>query len=278
MITTNPFFSDLAAALDPVDFARQLGFDLDPWQRDLLLSAHKRILLLASRQVGKSVACAILALHHALNNSGSLVLVLSPSLRQSSELFKRITEFYRDVGRPVPAETETALTMRLSNGSRIVSLPGNEQTIRGYSGVSLLLIDEAALVDDNLYRATRPMLAVSDGRLIAMGTPHGRRGWFYSAYTEGDQTWKLYEISAEQCPRISKAFLKEERRALGDHWYEQEYLCKWHESETSLFRSDVIRRAVRDFDELDLDLGLDEGTDEPKSLDYCDDDFDLKLD
>ena len=67
-----------ATSIDPVKFAASLGFTkLDDWQRDLLLSTHKRILLLAVRQVGKSVACSILALYHTLNNPDSLVLVLS---------------------------------------------------------------------------------------------------------------------------------------------------------------------------------------------------------
>jgi hypothetical protein len=82
----------------------------------------------------------------------------------------------------VPPESESALQLELENGSRIVSLPGKEGTIRGYPGARLLAIDEAAWVPDDLYLAVRPMLAVSDGRLVALSTPHGTRGWFYEAW------------------------------------------------------------------------------------------------
>lgn len=257
----SPSLSDIAADLlqsvDPLRFAASLGFpNLDEWQKELLLSNDKRVLLLAARQVGKSAICAIIALHEALNRPGSLILIVSPSLRQSGELFKRILGFYQDLGRPIPPASESALSLKLANKSRIVSLPSKESTVRGFPAVSLLLFDESALTDDDLYRAMRPMLAVSNGRIIAIGTPHGKRGWFWKEWTEGEE-WKRYKINAEQCPRISKEFLRAERRALGDHWYAQEYENKFTESESALLRSDVIKRAIReDVTELDLDLGL----------------------
>jgi hypothetical protein len=80
---------------------------------------------------------------------------------------------------------ESALRLELRNGSRIVSLPGDETTVRGYSGVRLLVVDEAARVPDDLYFSIRPMLAVSGGRLVCLSTPFGKRGFFYEAWTEG---------------------------------------------------------------------------------------------
>ncbi len=59
---------------------------------------------------------------------------------------------------------ESQLKIELANGSRILCLPGEEATIRGFSP-NLLVIDEASRVPDDLYRAVRPMLAVSQGRL-----------------------------------------------------------------------------------------------------------------
>jgi hypothetical protein len=230
---------------DPIAFARQLNIELDPWQRDLLASTDERIILNCARQSGKSTIVAVLALHHALNNPRALVLVLSPSLRQSGELFKKIVNFYKDLGKPIPSETETALTLQLVNKSRVVSLPGKEQTVRGYSGVSLLVIDEAAQVDDDLYYSLRPMLAVSRGRLILLSTPFGKRGFFWRAWSEGS-AWKKVKIRADQCPRISPSFLKEERAALGEWWYRQEYLCEFNENTDAYFNYDEIQAAVTD--------------------------------
>ena len=62
--------------------------------------------------------------------------------------------------------------------------------------------------------AVRPMLAVSQGRLIALSTPAGKRGWFYEAWIGGD-SWHRVKVAATDCPRISQAFLDEELRELG---------------------------------------------------------------
>src|SRR5262249_46209279 len=113
---------------------------------------------------------------------GALVLLCSPSLRQSGELFRKVLHLFEALQRPVAVRTTSALQLELVNGSRILSLPAQEETIRGYSGVNLLLIDEAARVPDALYRSVRPMLAVSQGRLVALSTPYGKRGWFYEEW------------------------------------------------------------------------------------------------
>src|SRR5687768_2182216 len=150
---------DLRLALDRVAFAEKLGVVPDGWQEDLLRSSADRVLLNCSRQSGKSTMAAVIALHRALYHSGSLILCLAPALRQSQELFSKMTGFYRDLGRPVPPQGERRLSLELENGSRIITLPGTEKTIRGFSGAALLIVDEAARVDDALYFAVRPMLA-----------------------------------------------------------------------------------------------------------------------
>ncbi len=71
----------------------------------------------------------------------------------------------------VPLEEDNRLSFTLSNGSRVVSLPGTSETVRGFSAPRLVIEDEAAFVEDGVYGAVRPMLAVSSGRLILMSTP-----------------------------------------------------------------------------------------------------------
>ncbi len=215
---------DLRIALDRVEFARSCGLEPDPWQRQLLTSENPRVMLNVSRQGGKSSLSALLALHRALYYPESLILLLAPALRQSQELYGKVRHFYGEISTAPETVQETALTMRLSNGSRIISLPGNEKSIRGYSGAALLIVDEAARVEDALYYSIRPMLAVSGGRLVLLSTPYGKRGAFYDEWT-GEESWERYEINAHQVPRISEEFLEEERRSLGDWWWNQEYMC-----------------------------------------------------
>ena len=186
---------------------------------------------------------ALLALHRALYHPGSLILCLAPALRQSQELFSKLAGFYRDSGRPVSPIAERKLGLELENGSRVVTLPGTEKTIRGYSGAALLIVDEAARVDDGLYYALRPMLAVSGGRLMMLSTPAGRRGVFFEEWTEGIG-WERYEVPASRVPRVSEAFLEEERRALPARIFRQEYECSFEETDDQVFGYEDVTAAI----------------------------------
>ncbi len=233
---------DLRMALDPVEVAYATGLKPDPWQERFLRSSAPRVLLNCCRQAGKSTMAAALAVHTALYDPGALVLLLSPSLRQSQELFKKALHTYRQVGGAAPSKTESALRMELENGSRIVSLPGSGDTVRGFSGVRLLVVDEAARVPGDLYLSVRPMLAVSGGRLLALSTPFGTRGWWYEAW-RSEEPWERYQVPANQCPRIEPSFLEEERRAMGEWWFAQEYQCQFMDAETQPFGREEIDRA-----------------------------------
>ena len=237
-----PLADDLALALDPVLLARRAGIEPDPWQADVLRSTAPRRLLNCSRQSGKSTVAAVRAVHVALYEPGALVLLLSPALRQSGELFRKVLDVYRALDHAEPPAAESALRLELENGSRIVALPGKEGTIRGYSGVRRLLIDEASRVPDELYRSVRPMLAVSGGDLDAMSTPFGTRGWWYDAW-RSDEPWQRVEVPATLVPRISPEFLAEERRTLGAWWYAQEYECRFMDAADAVFRAADIQAA-----------------------------------
>jgi hypothetical protein len=234
---------DLRLALNRSAFARALGLKPDPWQERLLRSSSDRVLLNCCRQSGKSTMTGLIALHRALYHPGSLILCLAPALRQSQELFGKVLSFYRDLGRPVLPQAERKLSLELENGSRIVTLPGSEKTIRGFSGAALLILDEAARVADELYFAVRPMLAVSGGALIMLSTPYGKRGVFYEEWT-GGHGWERYEVPASQCPRISEGFLEEERRVLPSWVFRQEYECSFEETEDQVFTTEMVEQAV----------------------------------
>jgi phage FluMu gp28-like protein len=135
--------------------------------------------------------------------------------------------------------------MELANGSRIEALPGTERTIRGFSGVDLLIVDEAARVDDGLYHAVRPMLAVSGGRLLMLSTPYGKRGVFHEAWS-GQEDWQRFEVPAREVARIPETFLEEERAALPERVFRQEYACEFVDTDDAVFGYDLVHAAVTD--------------------------------
>jgi hypothetical protein len=234
-----------AESNDAVMLAARVGITPDAWQAEVLRSTERQVALLCSRQAGKSTVTSLLALHEALHRAGALILLLSPSLRQSQELFLKVKQAYGALqGEQITAREESALRMQFSNDARIIALPGKEQTIRGFSGVDLLIIDEASRVSDDLYQAVRPMLAVSGGRIVLLTTPFGKRGFFHHEWVEGGDQWKRVSITAHDCPRISREWLEAERARIGDWWYRQEHLCEFVETTDQVFSYDDIRRAL----------------------------------
>ena len=232
---------------DAVAWVREkLGFEPDGAQERVLVSGSVRGILNCTRQWGKSTIAAAKAVHQAYSGDKSLTLVVSPSARQSGELVRKAEEFAQRLGISPKGDGQNKISLEFPNGARIVGLPGNETTIRGFSAVALLLVDEASRVSDDLYMAIRPMLAVSEGGLWLMSTPCGKRGFFYEAWEHGGREWTRVRVTAEECPRISRAYLEEERNVLGDLWFRQEYLCEFVDSVNGIFDRDLIEAAMRD--------------------------------
>ncbi len=236
--------ADFAAALDPNVLAKRAGVTPYPWQARVLRSHARRQILNCARQSGKSIVTALKVMHTALYHPGSLTLILSPSERQSKLLLEKVYTAYAALGQPAEIDTENQLYLKLAHGSEIYALPGKEGTIRGFSDVDLLIIDEASRASDALYYAVRPMLAASGGALMLLSTPFGKRGFFYHAWTEGGSEWQRTELPAPAVPHFSPAFLDEERRTLPEHVFRQEYLCQFVDTIGQVFASDLIERAL----------------------------------
>ena len=236
--------ADLKQALDPARFARQsLNFEPDQWQEQVLRWTGKRLLLNCCRQSGKSTTAGVLALHRALFYPESLILLVSPSLRQSGELFRKVGDALEQLKERPSLLEDNRLSLTLANKSRIVSLPSKEETVRGFSGADLIIEDEAARVSDELYYSIRPMMAVSGGRIILMSTPFGKRGHFFYEWGEGE-SWERVQVTAYDCPRISPDFLEEERRTMPDLFFRAEYLGEFTETLDSVFSYEQVTAAI----------------------------------
>ena len=235
---------DLACALDPALLMQSAGQTPDLWQAKVLRSKASKRILLCSRQAGKSTVTASVALHEALYHPPALILLLSPCLRQSQELFRKVLAVMHSLNIGVKPQEESTLRLELASGSRILSLPGTSETIRGFSGVSLIVIDEAAWVSDDLYYSVKPMLAVSKGRLLALSSPWGKRGWFYKEWMEGGPEWDKFKVTALDCPRITKEFLDSERASMPNGKFVSEYMCEFVDTSDSVFSHDQVMQAI----------------------------------
>lgn len=226
---------------DAVLFAKtQLNFIPDPRQKLVLDTQIHRGILNCSRQWGKSTICALKAVHHAVTVKNANVIIVSPSERQSSELVRKARSFATRLTTELKTDGFNRNSIVFPNGSRIVGFPASNERLRGFSA-SLLIVDEAAHVADDLYNTVRPFLAATNGDLWLMSTPNGKRGFFFDTWMNGDPQWTRISVPADQCDRITKKFLAEERSRMSASQFAQEYLCQFGDSESSLFCPDDIK-------------------------------------
>ncbi len=233
--------SDMAGILAAV------GFVPDAEQALLLHTREKRVILNCTRQWGKSSVTALKAVATALGTAGATVIAMSPSGRQSGEFLRKVAEFLLKLGfRNLQSDGVNRMSLELPNGSRVIALPGVEATMRGFSAVDLLIIDEAARVKDEQYAAAGPMLAVKDGELWLLSTPFGARGFFWKEWEIGGEEWLRVAVKATECARIRPEFLQREVKRVSEEWYRQEYLCEFVGAEGGVFREELLRECVRE--------------------------------
>ena len=181
--------------------------------------------------------------------AGSNILIVSPTERQSGEFVEKARDFVAALGERPRGDGHNRVSIRLPNGSRIVGLPGERAKVRGFSKVSLMLIDEAAEVSDHAYLSVRPMLAMGGprgGQLWLMSTPEGQRGFFWKAWAEGNLKWTRISVTALENARFSKEFLEDERAELGERMFRQEYLCEFVDRSDAMFSDADIEACISD--------------------------------
>ncbi len=246
-----PITSDLKLALDRAQFWRACGIGepLD-WQKRALSSEARMQLYNCARQTGKSQVAAVLAVWTVLYKPNTLVLMVSRTLDHSGELFKLAMRAYNNVGREqVSAASETALSLTLSNGSRIVARPAaNEGSARGYTA-DLLIVDEASRVSDDLYAASTPVLARTGGRIVALSTPFGARGWWYEAWRAHEEPWDRYRVTADDLPEEwyqpnKTEYLAGEKRRVGQWWHRQEFYAEFLDPVDQFFSTELIESMI----------------------------------
>jgi len=195
---------------------------LDPWQEKVM--AEKRdICLCTGRQVGKSQTIGIKAAKHALENPNHVVIIGAALARQATHIFWMVKDYLHE---HFPKQIKGRATMQfveLRNGSQIRCVPVGDDGlgIRGFTA-NLLIIDEAAFVNPKAWSGIRPVLATTKGQLILLSTPFGTEGYFAECFK--NERFYRDHISSEDCPRIPKEFLEEEKKTMTKLQYQQEYL------------------------------------------------------
>lgn len=245
---TLPPGSDLRFRWEPLAFARSvLGWRPDPKQAEALQHRGPRVALNWARQCGKSTLCAALALFIVATRPRSLVLILGGVGNHLAEFFTKVDDFIYNaptdwVGGPVKGMPGRRFARRFPNGSRILGVTTN-RSVRGHTA-SLIIMDEAGYIDNQVWDGVLPTLATTQGAVWVVGTPNGARGWYYDLWKNGAAKspvkWFKSEYKARDNSRISECFLFEMRATKGDTFFRQEFECEFlHDGKTLLHPDDV---------------------------------------
>jgi phage FluMu gp28-like protein len=214
-----------------------------PYQRSWLHDESPLKIWLAARQVGKSFAVSMEAVKESIERKCSN-LMLSSSERQSREVMKKVYMHLRyfDIRSRelVRAETTTQKEATLPNGSRIISLPANPDTVRGFTGN--VFLDEFAFHTDSraIWRAMYPTVARGyKARIIS--TPNGRQNMFHELWA-GDRKFSKHITdiysAVEEGLKVDTDAL---RQGIGDpESWAQEFECRFMDEATAYITYEMI--------------------------------------
>jgi hypothetical protein len=255
---------------NPVRFANEvLGFAPDANQERVLRVDAQRVILACHRQFGKSTTAAVKAVHHAFHSPDSTTIIVAPTLRQGGLLLDTIHRFARKLDLEINPDKYNRPALVLPNGARVVAVPSEEHNIRGFSAVSLLLIDEAARVPDEVWSAVLPMVSTVDGAVWLMSTPAGKQGFFADMWFNGDAKWNRIRATADQSTRISASVLDDQRNSLSKRQFAQDYMCEFGDFEDQVFRTAAVEQAFKkDIQPITITRGWRQDFHHPRATDY----------
>lgn len=238
-------WDSLVFALDPVAWLASADWIPDHWQIEAIESTSRKVLLNCSRQSGKSSTVAAIGLHTALFTPGALVLIVSPAERQSVETIRKVKDLMARLPDRPEILAESMTQIEFVNRSRVVALPGTQSTIRGYSGVNLLILDEARWIEDSIIAAVTPMTATVAGRIVGLSTPGLKAGWYWNQWTYG-RGWHRIKATVYDCPRIDRDFVEDERHGMTPAQFAAEYECEFMDSDEAAWLSTALIDALID--------------------------------
>ena len=226
---------------------------LTPYQLAWVKDESRFKIGLWSRQTGKSFATACEAVLHCLLHPGTLWVVLSAGERQAIEWMRKAKQWAEAVQLALAAYDETrpggnALMTRaeitFANKSRIIAIPANPDTARGYS--ANLVLDEFAIHEKpwDIWAAIYPSITnpLSGQKLLrVVSTPKGMGNKFADLWHKNAAYSKHKVTILDAVAQGLPVNLEELRAGVDDpDIWAQEYLCEFIDSSSVLLPYDLI--------------------------------------
>ena len=241
--------------------------ELDLWQHEIM-NTEGNMVLRSGRQVGKSFIIAKKASEFATENKDRLIMVIAFTEKQANLLFTKILynivqkekeDRYYYIDKPKP----TKHVINLKNGTTIYCYAAGETGfgIMGYS-IDLLIIDECAWLNEEVFNSIVPALAVTNGTMWLLSTPWLSEGFYFDCFD--DPNFTSFHQSSEDCPRITKEFLERQKKRFTKSKYNQMYLGEFVDDAHRIFGDKWINKVctleIKNYDPKDSDneaIGID---------------------
>lgn len=245
------------ARSDVGTFARALvGEALWKHQLEVARSSARIRCICSGRRAGKSRTLAILSLFEAFTRPDARVLIISATEDAAKNLLAEIAQLLSAPILRGSSLEENRSRILLSNGSEIVSVPASERQIRG-RGASLLIIDEAAFVPEEIWQAARyTVLTYPDSRIVMASTPYGLKDKFFAvAYRAGERSflrkpsggYESFHWPSTVSPLVDHELLAMWRESSTDREYRMEVLAEWVDEAGAFYTSDELEHNVADY-------------------------------
>lgn len=223
---------------------RYVGFKPFQWQRDVIdcvcdFSYHGTCAVKSRRQCGKSQMCENILLWWALNKSGSVSALVSPTLSQARKVFRDIVEAVY-AGNVMRRYNETLLEITFINGSKLIFRSYQQKdALRGYTLSGILCLDEAAYLPDDILPLVLPWVQVHKCPVLLCSSPRFKAGFFYRYFSAGEAgedwvrsfDWTAYDTTA----LLSEDQLETYRKQLPKNQFVSEYLGEFLDTDGVIF-------------------------------------------
>lgn len=222
------------------------SISLYPYQKKFMLDdSHFRIVMKA-RQLGMSWIIALEGLLSALAHPYQTILFVSSGEEAAKRILQYVYSFI--YGMPIKPRllTNSLTECRFLNHSRIVSLPNNSRTVRGYRAHKVYCDEFASLMnDDEILSAIQPSIS-RGGDMTILSTPRGRANRFWDTWDDSDNLgYSPHKIPWWECPDVEyRKMIKRMQRTMLDLDFKQEYCTDPSISDMAFFTRELLKWVI----------------------------------
>lgn len=226
-----------------------IPFKTFKFQKELLkdFHDHRYNVILKSRQMGISTIVSGYVAWIMLFHKEKNILVMATKQNTAIEIVDKVRDMIQSVPDFLKLATVTInnrTKFELSNGSKIQGTPTSKDAGRGQA-LSLLIVDEAAFVDDmdDLWTGLLPTISTG-GRCIALSTPNGVGNWFHKTYIDsesGGNNFKPTKLPWTLHPEYDQKWFDNMTKNMSKRQIAQEFECNFNQSGETVINGDDIK-------------------------------------